>query len=712
MDNEELFIPLKDLGLKDIAKLERREDIPINAKTTDLTSYNIAAERQFKLDVLEWLTNGKPKLFRSPTEGNYIVRLLNTSLTPTDTLGRMIHSFSSTAYEIDDCTYDNLGVYGFVSGEEIANDAQRLRFRTVYLRDLVPTGDEIAGTEIYKFDDNGYIEVLINPYGNHSAITAQSVHIEDCEYGDKFLINYEPITIGATQSYNIDNMFPIESVKFKPSDIAALGREVQDYTDVVYNPMITYSYYDTFSGTSLFDNITEILVGTEPARQFMKNNTTMYTDNIVHELENIKTTVVKYNYIYLEKRPVEEIYSIIDLSANASWRDMFLQTGFSDDTTINRLFTFDKTGWGRGRSSSTSQSITPNTNIVSGLNALPSSVLKNMPFYIFHVLPTTVTAQEVASQFKTYRSQILLGAQRVHITITTQDLLEKSEEELIGLFGDHIRPEDRTAIHGFKRLQENNPLTVGGFADEQVSDYFVTQDTVRNPKKTYYTLVSSQQGEDGIEDVFAVYYGALHDPNNPETPDVIVYEYGNVWVAANDELRNLYLSFDYDVWENGKDYYMYYDTKDRCFKLFDEGQYSTCAYINTGLLDGLPLDEDGQPLVTEYINLEDATQPAAYVDLDKITDMYIGNGLMVTLGYSYSTTGYKFETEPSVYPFKNLYESAVKNYHDAIESYNDTSYTDPADTWQPLINTAYANFINALTTRIEQWKEANEIDDI
>jgi hypothetical protein len=71
-------------------------------------------ERNFKLDVLEWLNNGKPKLFRSPTEGNYIVRLMNISLTPEDTLGRMIHTFSCTAYEIAENNYNNLEAYSFI----------------------------------------------------------------------------------------------------------------------------------------------------------------------------------------------------------------------------------------------------------------------------------------------------------------------------------------------------------------------------------------------------------------------------------------------------------------------------------------------------------------------------------------------------------------------------------------------------------------------
>lgn len=75
---------------------------------TQLNADNIHMEREFKLKVLEWLTNGKPKLFRSPAEGNYIVRLMNVSLSPTDSLGRMLHTFSSTAYEIADYTHKNL----------------------------------------------------------------------------------------------------------------------------------------------------------------------------------------------------------------------------------------------------------------------------------------------------------------------------------------------------------------------------------------------------------------------------------------------------------------------------------------------------------------------------------------------------------------------------------------------------------------------------
>ena len=104
-----------------ITRLMRPNDLPeeIRTKTnsdsvkitdfsTSLTGRNIAAERKFKREVLDWLNNGEPKLFRSPTEGNFIVRLMDISLTPNDTLGRMLHSFSCTAYECEEYTGENL----------------------------------------------------------------------------------------------------------------------------------------------------------------------------------------------------------------------------------------------------------------------------------------------------------------------------------------------------------------------------------------------------------------------------------------------------------------------------------------------------------------------------------------------------------------------------------------------------------------------------
>jgi hypothetical protein len=111
MDEEGLFMTDEELGF---ANETVRSVTPSGVnmwerqRSINLTGDNMAAERTFKLAVLEWLNNGEPKLLRSPAEGNYIVRLLNVSLSPDEKLGRMLHTFSATGYEIAAYDFSNL----------------------------------------------------------------------------------------------------------------------------------------------------------------------------------------------------------------------------------------------------------------------------------------------------------------------------------------------------------------------------------------------------------------------------------------------------------------------------------------------------------------------------------------------------------------------------------------------------------------------------
>lgn len=82
---------------------------------TNLTDNNIFIERKFREKVEEFLNNSSPKLFKSATEGNIIVNLMNVSLTPKQELGRAIYSFSATAYEITENTIDNLKKYNIIN---------------------------------------------------------------------------------------------------------------------------------------------------------------------------------------------------------------------------------------------------------------------------------------------------------------------------------------------------------------------------------------------------------------------------------------------------------------------------------------------------------------------------------------------------------------------------------------------------------------------
>lgn len=97
-----------------------------------LTGNNYYKERQFKLEALKWLSNGKPKLFKSPAEGNYIVRLMGVSLSPEETLGRMLHIFNCSACEIAEYNFSNLDKYNLIPGYTKSD----LKYYTINLNNI------------------------------------------------------------------------------------------------------------------------------------------------------------------------------------------------------------------------------------------------------------------------------------------------------------------------------------------------------------------------------------------------------------------------------------------------------------------------------------------------------------------------------------------------------------------------------------------------
>lgn len=111
MDDMRLFLTKEELyKYQEIEKLYA-------ARNTQYY-YDYIQERLFREEVLDFLQDGKPKLFKSNTEGNIIVRLLNVSESPNKTLNRMIGSVSMTAYEIANDSIDNYKKYSFISTME------------------------------------------------------------------------------------------------------------------------------------------------------------------------------------------------------------------------------------------------------------------------------------------------------------------------------------------------------------------------------------------------------------------------------------------------------------------------------------------------------------------------------------------------------------------------------------------------------------------
>lgn len=200
--------------------LSRTEDLKMDkwwSNTTDIIDDNIAYERRFKLEVLNWLNDGNIKLFRSPGEGNYLVRLSNVSLVPNDTLSRMIHTFSCTADEIDAYSPSKLGEYGFLSVDKDATLA--FRFGVINFADYLNTLiSVIQGSSDLTNVSEETLNKAIEEFKNTNLLKGnkcQYIRFEDCvstDYRDAGMsgrevwFTYDGVTnylVGATGQYEI-----------------------------------------------------------------------------------------------------------------------------------------------------------------------------------------------------------------------------------------------------------------------------------------------------------------------------------------------------------------------------------------------------------------------------------------------------------------------------------------------------------------------------
>lgn len=91
-------------------------------KDNNIVQYDYIYERDFRKQVLEFLHDGNFKLFKSPTEGNIIVRLTDINCTPTQSLDRMIYDFTAIASEMAEASMENYLKYHFYEIGECSED--------------------------------------------------------------------------------------------------------------------------------------------------------------------------------------------------------------------------------------------------------------------------------------------------------------------------------------------------------------------------------------------------------------------------------------------------------------------------------------------------------------------------------------------------------------------------------------------------------------
>lgn len=117
MDEEHAFITDEELfKYKDLVrKYEKHNQDEDNNPDYPVTDANdFIKEKRFRDAVIKFLNDGEVKLFRSPTEGNYLIQLMDINFTPNQQLGRMIWSFSANAIEVAEDTVDNYEEYGII----------------------------------------------------------------------------------------------------------------------------------------------------------------------------------------------------------------------------------------------------------------------------------------------------------------------------------------------------------------------------------------------------------------------------------------------------------------------------------------------------------------------------------------------------------------------------------------------------------------------
>ena len=285
-------------------------DEVIGPGDTHVTMDNLRREREFKMEALSWLTNGKPKLFRSPSEGNYIVRIMNVSMSPLDVVGRMLHSFSGTAYEIAECTFDNLNTYGFIYAPD--RDNRDLKIGQVRLADAANPKKDVQGF-------SGVGNVINTPAIYRASFTGVPP-------GTIFALNFEDgygnieIEIGYTGTYYVQVQDKaISSITLlKSADIDKLDYSKKPGIDDWRDSYLTFCYYDS-NPTDNFSKIISIAVQDE-FRQFIG---TGYTTNIISLLEDIRRQTGRFHYLRISERPIRQIYK----DRNGVW---FFNPQFTD----------------------------------------------------------------------------------------------------------------------------------------------------------------------------------------------------------------------------------------------------------------------------------------------------------------------------------------------------------------------------------------------
>lgn len=214
MDENKLFIDKSKIYKYDnIAEMYENYN-----KDNGILQYDYIYEKQFRDAVLKFLYDGEYKLFKSPTEGNIIIRLMDVNCVPNQSLDRMIYSFSANAYEMDSPTMANYLKYGLANIGEYESSFAITSTKLGQLQMEIPVAGRTEGSntdiiaEIIKKYDSG--KQNIGGFYHHIA-TIHHIKITFDGKPMKIVVGNRPTTDGTEPVYGLGYVIRIGGQDFK-----------------------------------------------------------------------------------------------------------------------------------------------------------------------------------------------------------------------------------------------------------------------------------------------------------------------------------------------------------------------------------------------------------------------------------------------------------------------------------------------------------------
>ena len=304
--------------------LELYEDFNQENRIDDFNDWTL--EREFRDKVLDFLHDNTIKLFKSPTEGNILIKLMNINLSPEVALGRRIYTFTADAYEIDENTTENINKYGIQKVGDVIDSSFEERYTNQHKQKMWPGNTEIVNIleEMYnhqegfkaKIKNIDYLKITFDeePYwikeGDNGPYISTSS--EDAILGYLFYVNGEPFVVDSSGIYefsgdNVDitsiifpkdtdaildyniNILQIEDTSEIPKTVLYYYRvgqldDIFEFERDIYQDIVDKYYEDYTTYKQELDKLYKIKVEADPGSiVYIKNDDESFVKNVIDE---------------------------------------------------------------------------------------------------------------------------------------------------------------------------------------------------------------------------------------------------------------------------------------------------------------------------------------------------------------------------------------------------------------------------------------------